>query len=100
MKPDFWVLKISLFLKFLYGNFVQNSPIFQCTHFLFLYQNKYRADSDGFLTEAPRIDQSNRLCSLSADRMNLGDILLHSPIRRIIFLQNRSTTTGLVFIEP
>ena len=94
MKAYFWVPIKSLFLKFL----PQNGWLLHLT--IILYQNKYRADSDGFLTEAPRIDQSNRLCSLSADRMNLGDILLHSPIRRIIFLQNRSTTTGLVFIEP
>ena len=94
MKAYFWVPIKSLFLKFL----PQNGWLLHLT--IIFYQNKYRADSDGFLTEAPRIDQSNRLCSLSADRMNLGDILLHSPIRRIIFLQNRSTTTGLAFIEP
>ena len=68
------------------------------------------SDMDEFLTDGTRIMQTNLLCALSVDRIKLHDIPLHSPIRRIIFLENRSVTTAahfnwsglnqLVTIEP
>ena len=46
-------------------------------------------ESPQFLNNSPKIEEQT-LCSLSLDRIRLGNVPLGSPVRRIIFLENKS----------
>ena len=55
------------------------------------------SDSPAFLNNKSKIDETTALCSLSLDRIQLGNIPLGSPVRRIIFIENRSAVTSAHF---
>ena len=48
-------------------------------------------------TGATRVENSEQQYALSQDRVKLGPVPLGSPVRRIIFLENRSATNAALF---
>ena len=52
---------------------------------------------EAFLESATRVENSEQQYALSQDRVKLGAVPLGSPVRRIIFLENRSATNAALF---
>ena len=59
-----------------------------------------RAESpadEAFLENKTKVEISEQQYALSQDRVKLGPVPLGSPVRRIIFLENRSATNAALF---
>ena len=59
--------------------------------------NNESSTDESFLENTTMVLNSEQQYALSQDRVNLGPVPLGSPVRRIIFLENRSTKNSALF---